>query len=792
MKKSEEDSQLYKLNYKRNKFFSSLFFTIGIVFVTAVFALTSLWVTRSSRSSTSNAVNRVSEFFIEEFAHQRVLSISEEIRQNYSYIENALSQISEHDLESKENLRNYLRTIRMLYDIDTFSFVDENNIIYTSFSTSAVSSSFYFMKDEIKEPSLNTVNLYGAEKQLILSVPVEGISFKGAKIKLCFVKINIDRIVESTAFHSENTETYCGLYYKNGQNLTNHSFGKIDENTNLLSLIKRSKLYDGSKVENVLSDFNNQVFGNVHLDLEGDDAFLYYIPVPQTKWMLTILVYDNVISDHLHKISDSILLRNRIQILITIFTLVILFISMFVIGRRNVNLRLKIEKNAADQIRNAYEKLNEEHEAMYIIHGVLKSGPWSMDFDENAKITACHWSDGFRKLLGYSSVEDFPDTIESWTNILHQDDKERVMKAYWAAVNDYSGSTIYDIEYRLLTKDRGWRWYHAAGNLTRREDGSPISYIGLFTDVDEKKSTEAALENQLYIFEALGRGYKNIFKVDPKKGLAEVLKLEGYVTEGVDKDHPKLMPYEKIIQNYIKNRVYSEDQSYLREAMSIQTVEKKLSKSQEYVSSYRVLDNGEIHFYQFKYMLLEDGMIIVGFNNIDDIVNAARERETLKTLSETDQMTGLYNRGSGEGKVTQALLMGQGGLFCLLDIDKFKYFNDNFGHESGDKVIISVARALKSAFREEDTVFRLGGDEFAAYASYVRSQEEGEKILKRFTEKLAKIDIPEIKSTPITASIGATVIRAGEASDFSEKYKLIDSGVYESKKIKGSAVTFKF
>lgn len=65
------------------------------------------------------------------------------------------------------------------------------------------------------------------------------------------------------------------------------------------------------------------------------------------------------------------------------------------------------------------------------------------------------------------------------------------------------------------------------------------------------------------------------------------------------------------------------------------------------------------------------------------------------------------------------------------------------------------------------------------------------QIIKRFIENLEKILIPELGDTPITVSIGATIIKAGEPVEFAEQYKLIDTGVYESKKVEGSHVTFK-
>ncbi|MBP5697615.1 MAG: GGDEF domain-containing protein, partial [Treponema sp.] len=124
-------------------------------------------------------------------------------------------------------------------------------------------------------------------------------------------------------------------------------------------------------------------------------------------------------------------------------------------------------------------------------------------------------------------------------------------------------------------------------------------------------------------------------------------------------------------------------------------------------------------------------------------------------------------------------------------VDHFKSINDTFGHGVGDQVIIQVANSLKSTFREHDIVFRLGGDEFSAYAAEVTTKKIANQIIKRFIENLETIVIPELGDRTITASIGATIIKPGTPVQFADQYKLIDEGVYESKKVDGSHVTFK-
>lgn len=137
-----------------------------------------------------------------------------------------------------------------------------------------------------------------------------------------------------------------------------------------------------------------------------------------------------------------------------------------------------------------------ERVAMDLIHASLGSGPWNMEFDESGNMISCFWTDTFRHMLGYKNAEDFPNVLESWSDLLYEEDKPHVMQEYWDTVQDYTGAKTYNVEYRLLTRNNGWRWFHAAGRLARREDGSPIVFYGLFVDIDEKKRMSEQLQRQ--------------------------------------------------------------------------------------------------------------------------------------------------------------------------------------------------------------------------------------------------------------------------------------------------------
>ncbi len=174
-----------------------------------------------------------------------------------------------------------------------------------------------------------------------------------------------------------------------------------------------------------------------------------------------------------------------------------------------------------------------------------------------------------------------------------------------------------------------------------------------------------------------------------------------------------------------------------------------------------------------------------------ELIDEEKRREKhLLYLSETDAMTGLRNRGSGEKAITELMAEGTEGMFCLLDADKFKSINDTYGHGVGDKVIKEIANCMKKAFRNSDVTFRLGGDEFAAYAIGITDEEHAQIVTNRLFNLIDKIDIEELGDRKITLSLGAALFNVKDNCTFAELYKRADSAAYESKKVQGNCATF--
>ena len=104
---------------------------------------------------------------------------------------------------------------------------------------------------------------------------------------------------------------------------------------------------------------------------------------------------------------------------------------------------------------------------------------WRIEYDEKGEISKCTWSSSFRKMFGYESQADFPDEWASWLKLIHPADKEYVENEYTAALQDYSDTKIYDIEYRMRGKQSGYRWYRDVAHITRRADGTPLVAEGV-------------------------------------------------------------------------------------------------------------------------------------------------------------------------------------------------------------------------------------------------------------------------------------------------------------------------
>ena len=148
-----------------------------------------------------------------------------------------------------------------------------------------------------------------------------------------------------------------------------------------------------------------------------------------------------------------------------------------------------------DKAAQIMEYANGETAKLNMVNEIIHSGMWAMYFDaESGEINRVDWSDEFRRMIGFRDRKDFPDTLEAWTSRLHPEDSEFVLSEFGATLADKSNQKKYDVNYRLKTNTEGYRWYRAAGNLSRNSKGVPKVFVGIFIDITEQIEQSQRLE----------------------------------------------------------------------------------------------------------------------------------------------------------------------------------------------------------------------------------------------------------------------------------------------------------
>lgn len=163
-------------------------------------------------------------------------------------------------------------------------------------------------------------------------------------------------------------------------------------------------------------------------------------------------------------------------------------------------------------------------------------------------------------------------------------------------------------------------------------------------------------------------------------------------------------------------------------------------------------------------------------------------RRQVEQQSMTDQLTGIANRRKYEQycavKWQEAARLQVPFSICMFDIDRFKVYNDTFGHPAGDKVIAAVAKTAAAQLqRSTDFLARYGGEEFVGLIMGAPS----EKIfqhMKTIRQAVEDLHIPHDPSVSqwVTISVGGVTVIPQVGSDYDFYLKVADTMLYDAKK----------
>lgn len=167
------------------------------------------------------------------------------------------------------------------------------------------------------------------------------------------------------------------------------------------------------------------------------------------------------------------------------------------------------------------------------------------------------------------------------------------------------------------------------------------------------------------------------------------------------------------------------------------------------------------------------------------------EKSTMERLtyySEIDSLTQIRNRYSGQREIYNLLNNGELGAFGILDCDKFKDVNDNYGHNVGDKLLVAIANAMK-LMNPDGINLRLGGDEFSFFIPGKMTEEEIHSRMEIMFNYLRGLKDEGLPTEESSLSVGVVNITTSAPIDFEALYHQGDTLMYQSKKMDGYVTT---
>jgi diguanylate cyclase (GGDEF)-like protein len=162
-----------------------------------------------------------------------------------------------------------------------------------------------------------------------------------------------------------------------------------------------------------------------------------------------------------------------------------------------------------------------------------------------------------------------------------------------------------------------------------------------------------------------------------------------------------------------------------------------------------------------------------------------RVMEELRTLSISDELTGLYNRRGffilAEQQIKIATRTRRGMLLVSADLDGLKKINDGFGHHEGDRAIVDAAQILRQSFRESDILSRIGGDEFVVLIAE-KPEVNAEVLFSRLKKNLAAYNQRMRRPYSFSISMGVAVFEPASPVTLNELLVAADQSMYRNKK----------
>ena len=200
-------------------------------------------------------------------------------------------------------------------------------------------------------------------------------------------------------------------------------------------------------------------------------------------------------------------------------------------------------------------QMNWAYENLALVNESIHSALWYFECNENGEIVHVNWSHAFRQILGYHDILDFPNKLDSWSNLLHPEDYDRVMQLLLETIADKTNATKYNVEYRLKMQDDQYHWFRASAEVIRRLDGSANRIAGIISNIDAEKRSRMQAQRAAAFHRAFTSANLCEYYVNLEKNTFDAFKVEPSLMTAFEQNHT----WDGLVRFFVDNYVVEED-----------------------------------------------------------------------------------------------------------------------------------------------------------------------------------------------------------------------------------------
>lgn len=383
-------------------------------------------------------------------------------------------------------------------------------------------------------------------------------------------------------------------------------------------------------------------------------------------------------------------------------------------------------------------ELNEAREQIKNILNSLDVFIWSMDY-YSGKMQYC--SPGVEKMFGISA-ESFLQDAELWKNRIDPRDKWVVVQSRYLA----KLKAPFHIEYRVLGMDGHSRWVQTRAYPVMDAQRKLIRIDGVTLDITEQKQVLLALQRSQNRFQRL-------LDFIP----TAVLLYKDWVVRYANKAASDMFSYNQpqaLINQSVWQFIHTDSKETIRNKVE-SIVGQEEGATTEVYEHKLVKADGTIFYGETSSILVEDQGEVCVLSVANDTTRRHETDALLRHMAYYDPLTGLPNRNYFIERLSSIIQASEHNhtrlAILFIDMDRFKFVNDSFGHVFGDQVLKNVAKNMSFIAGDNIILARMGGDEFGILIEDVEIDDVAKKIamdiLGKFREPL-QLEDHEFYITP--------------------------------------------